>query len=112
MPLPILAIPLTVINPTTSVTKFKGSSSFLMVVQNYVERNVKKRMSLVMEAWGVSKNIISFGSRAHAFNEYLQADFKNEEGFLYRYCLTIWNKSFKYDGGKEERRIFSFTKSN
>jgi hypothetical protein len=29
----------------------------------------------------VSKNIISFGSRAHAFHEYLQADFENEEGF-------------------------------
>jgi hypothetical protein len=81
MPLPILASPLTMIKPTTSGTKFKGSSSFLMVVRNYVERNIKKRMSLVMEAWEVSKNIVSFGSRAHAFHEYLQADFKNEEGF-------------------------------
>jgi hypothetical protein len=81
MPLPILASPLTMIKPTTSGTKFKGSSSFLMVVRNYVERNIKKRMSLIMEAWEVSKNIVSFGSRAHAFHEYLQADFKNEEGF-------------------------------
>jgi hypothetical protein len=38
-------------------------------------------MSLIIEAWEVSKNIVSFGSRAHAFHEYLQADFKNEEGF-------------------------------
>lgn len=31
--------------------------------------------------WEVSKNIVSFGSRVHAFHEYLQVDFKNEEGF-------------------------------
>jgi hypothetical protein len=42
MPLPILASPLTTINPTTSGTNFKGSSSLLMVVQIYVERNIKK----------------------------------------------------------------------
>jgi hypothetical protein len=36
-------------------------------------------MSLVIEAWEVSKNIISFGSRAEAFHEYLQDDFKNED---------------------------------
>jgi hypothetical protein len=50
MPLPILASPLTMINPTTSGTKFKGSSSLFMDVRNYVERNIKKRMSLVIEA--------------------------------------------------------------
>jgi hypothetical protein len=50
MPLPILASPLTTINPTTSCTKLKGSSSLLMVVRNYVETNIKKRMSLIMEA--------------------------------------------------------------
>jgi hypothetical protein len=38
-------------------------------------------MSLITEAWEVSKNIVSFGSRAHAFHEYLQVDLKNEEGF-------------------------------
>jgi hypothetical protein len=38
-------------------------------------------MSLITKAWEVSKNIVSFGSRAHAFHEYLQANLKNEEGF-------------------------------
>jgi hypothetical protein len=38
-------------------------------------------MSLITEAWEVSKNIVSFGSREHAFHEYLQVDLKNEEGF-------------------------------
>jgi hypothetical protein len=27
------------------------------------------------------KNIVSFGSREHAFHEYLQVDLNNEEGF-------------------------------
>jgi NADH dehydrogenase/NADH:ubiquinone oxidoreductase subunit G len=46
-----------------------------------VENNIKKRMALITEAWEISKSMISFGSRAHAFLEYLQADLKNEEGF-------------------------------
>jgi hypothetical protein len=36
---------------------------------------------LIIEACEVSKDIVSFGSRAHAFHEYLQDDLKNEEGF-------------------------------
>jgi hypothetical protein len=51
-----------------------------------VENNIKKRMALITEAWEISKNMISFGSRAHAFHEYLQADLKNEEGFT----LMLW----------------------
>jgi hypothetical protein len=68
MPLPIFSIPLTMINPTISGTKFKGSSILLKSFQNYVERNIKKRMSLVMEAREVSKNIVAFCLRAHAFH--------------------------------------------
>jgi uncharacterized protein YdhG (YjbR/CyaY superfamily) len=77
MPLPILASPLSMVKPTTPIVKFKGSSSLLTSVKSYVERNIKKRMSLITEAWEVSKNIVSFGSRAHAFHEYLQVDLKN-----------------------------------
>jgi hypothetical protein len=36
-------------------------------------------MSLITEAWEVSKNIVSFGSREHVFHEYLQVDLKNKE---------------------------------
>jgi hypothetical protein len=46
-----------------------------------VEKNIKKRMELITEAWGMSKNMVSFGMTAHAFHEYLQVDLKNEEGF-------------------------------
>jgi ferredoxin-fold anticodon binding domain-containing protein len=42
--------------------------------------NIKKRMALITEAWEISKNMILFGSRAHAFYDYLQVDLKNEEG--------------------------------
>jgi len=47
---------------------------------------MKKRMSLTIEAWEVSKNIVSFGSREHAFHEYLQDGLKNEKGF-YTYVV-------------------------
>jgi hypothetical protein len=46
-----------------------------------VEKNIKKIMELIKEAWDMSKSMISFGARAHAFHEYLQVDLKNEEGF-------------------------------
>jgi len=38
-------------------------------------------MELITEAWEMSKNMVSFGTRAHSFHEYLQADLKNEQGF-------------------------------
>jgi hypothetical protein len=86
MPLPILEIPLTTVKPTTPNIKLKGSYSFLTVVRIYVEKNIKKRIPLIIEAWEVSKNIVSFGSRAHVFHEYLQVDLNNEEGF-YTYVV-------------------------
>jgi hypothetical protein len=51
MHLPILASPLTMIKPTTPGIKLMRSSSFLTTVQNYVEKNIKNRMSLIKEAW-------------------------------------------------------------
>jgi hypothetical protein len=74
MPLPLLSSPLSIVRPTTPIVKLKGSSSLLTSARSYVERNIKKRMALITEAWEVSKNIVSFGSRAHAFHEYLQDD--------------------------------------
>jgi hypothetical protein len=67
--------------PSTPATKLKGSSSLLTSCRGYVEKNIKKRMELTTEARETSKSIASFGTRAHAFQEYLQENFKNEEGF-------------------------------
>jgi hypothetical protein len=38
-------------------------------------------MALITVALEVSKNIVSFSSRVHAFHEYLQVDVKNKECF-------------------------------
>jgi hypothetical protein len=92
MPLPLLSSPLSIVRPTTPVVKLKGYSSLLTSSRSYVERNIKKRMALITEAWEVSKNIVSFGSRAHAFHEYLQVDLKNEEGFYIDVVLPFGNK--------------------
>jgi hypothetical protein len=81
MPLPLLAIPLAIVRPAMPATKIKGSSSLLTSSRSYVENNIKKRMALITKSWEISKSMIYFGSRAHAFLEYLQADLKNEEGF-------------------------------
>jgi hypothetical protein len=78
MSLPLLASPLSIVRPTTPDVKFKGYSSLLTLTRSYVERNIKKRMALVTKGWEVSKNIVSFGSRVHAFHEYLQDGLNNE----------------------------------
>jgi hypothetical protein len=92
MPLPLLESPLSIVRPNTPVVKLKGYSSLLTSVMSYVERNIKKRMALITEAWEVLKNIVSFGSRAHAFHEYLQVDLKKEEGFYLDVVLSFRNK--------------------
>jgi hypothetical protein len=77
----VLASPFAIIGPTTPAAKLKGSSSLLTSSSGYVEKNIKKRMELIIEAWNMSKSMVSFGTRAHSFHEYLQAYLKNEEGF-------------------------------
>jgi hypothetical protein len=81
MPLPLLSIPLAIFGPAMPATKIRGSLSLPTSSRSYVENNIKKRMALITEAWEISKSMIYFGSRVHAFLEYLQDDLKNEEGF-------------------------------
>ena len=69
------------IKPTTPATKLKGSTILLTSSMGYVEKNIKKREELIIEAWEISKSMVSFRMRAHTFHEYLQVDLKNEEGF-------------------------------
>jgi hypothetical protein len=71
LPLPVLASTLEIIRPTTLATKLKGSASLLPTTRGYVEKKIKKRMELITEAWEISNIIISFGTREHAFHEYL-----------------------------------------
>jgi hypothetical protein len=59
------------IGPTTPATKLKGYSSLLTSTRGYVEKNIKKRMELITKTWEMSKSMVSFGTRAHAFHEYL-----------------------------------------
>jgi hypothetical protein len=71
MPLPLFATPLEMIGPTAPVTKLKGSTSLLTSVRGYVEKKIKRRMELIVESWQMSKSMLSFGTRVHAFHEYL-----------------------------------------
>ena len=80
MPLPMLASPLAMIRPTTPAKKLKGLTILLTSTRGYVENNIKNKMELITEAWEMSKSMVSFGMRAHAFHEYLQADLKNKQG--------------------------------
>jgi hypothetical protein len=100
MPLPVLSSPLAIIGPTTPAKKLKGYASLLTSTTRYVENNIKKRMELITEAWEMSKRMVYFGMRAHAFHEYLQVDLKNEEGF---YLDAVVPFGFKFTNMTELR---------
>jgi hypothetical protein len=58
-------------------SKLKGTSSLLVVVRNFFGENIKKRMSLILEAWDIGSSIVSFGSKLNSFREYIQVDLNN-----------------------------------
>jgi hypothetical protein len=101
MPLPLFATPLAMVRPTTPTQKLKGSEILLTSAQGYVENNIYKRMELIIEAWEMLKNMVYFGTRAHSFHEYLQANIKNEQGFYLNVVLPF---GFKVTGMMEFRR--------
>jgi hypothetical protein len=80
MTLPMLTSPLEIIGPTTPTKNLKGSTRFLTSARGYVENNIKKRMELIIEAWEMSKSMVSFGTRSNVFHEYLQEYLKHEQG--------------------------------
>jgi hypothetical protein len=51
IPLLVLDSPLAMIGPTTLAKKLKGTTSLLTPVVGYVEKNIKKIMELIIEAW-------------------------------------------------------------
>jgi hypothetical protein len=44
-----------------SSSKWKGTPNLHVVVRKFVEENIKKRMSLFLEACNISNNIMNFG---------------------------------------------------
>jgi hypothetical protein len=88
MPPPIFVSLLVVIQPGRNLdetpesrSKLKGTSILLVAIRKFVGENIKKRMSLILEAWDTWRNIVSFGSKLNSFKEYVQADLNNEEYF-------------------------------
>jgi hypothetical protein len=81
MPLPLFDTPLEMVESIALASNLKGSATLITLARDYVENNIKKIMELIIEAWKMSKNMVSFAKRAHVFHEYLQADLKNEQGF-------------------------------
>jgi hypothetical protein len=96
MPPPILATPVSTIQPGKSSNKtpesslrIKGASSLLSATRHYVEENIKKIMSLILETWDLANNFVSLGSKIQNTREYLQVDLTNDEGF-YKDALSTF----------------------
>jgi hypothetical protein len=61
----------------------------LVPITKFVEENIKKRMSLIMQPWDVGSSIVYFGSKINAFRDFLQGEYEHEEGF-YKYVVTTF----------------------
>jgi hypothetical protein len=60
----------------------RGTLSLLIVVRSYVGENIKKIMSLILEAWELVNSYVSLGSRTTNLRQYLQANLENDEEFF------------------------------
>jgi hypothetical protein len=65
MPPPILAAPFAAVQPgrnfekiTESNIRLKGNSRLLVATKHYVEQNIKKIMSLILDTWGLASNFV------------------------------------------------------
>jgi hypothetical protein len=66
-------------NPKSS-SRVKGISSLITNIWHFVEHNIKKRMSLILELWDIAKSSNNIGLRIQNTKEYLNLDLKNDEG--------------------------------
>jgi hypothetical protein len=62
--------------------RVKGISSLIIATRHFVEKNIKKIMSLILDLWDLAKSFSSLGVRIQNTKEYLNAYLKNDEGFF------------------------------
>jgi hypothetical protein len=103
-PMPLLGSSLEIAMPVTTctlATNLKGSFSFLASYRGYVEKNINKRIELIVKSWETSQNMDSLGSRAHNLLLLLQTYLKNEENF---YVHSVIPFAFHVNNMPETRR--------
>jgi hypothetical protein len=96
MPPPIFYILIATMQPWKSLdgtlessSRLRGTLSLLFVVRRYVGGNIKKIMCFILEAWELTNNFISLGSRITNFRQYLQSDLENDEE-IYKGVLSTF----------------------
>jgi len=53
----------------------------IIATRHFVDENIKKRISLVLELWDLEKIFASLGLKVQNTRKYLGVDLKNDEGF-------------------------------
>jgi hypothetical protein len=96
IPPPIFARLIATIQPKKSFDRtpesssnLKGTSSLLVAVRSCVGKNIKKMMSLLLEAWDLMNRFVSLGSKITNLREYLQVNLENDE-FFYKDVVTTF----------------------
>ena len=105
MPPLMLTTPVSIIQLEKSSNKtpdsglmIKGASGLLSTTMHYVEENIKKRMSLILETCDLANKFVSLGSKIQNTREYLQIDLTNDEWF-YKDALSTFVIKFSRMNG-------------
>jgi hypothetical protein len=98
---PIFTILIAIVHPwrnidgtQDSISKLRGTSSLLSPVKNYVGENIKKMISLILEAWELVNSYVSLGSKLTNLRQYLHVVLENDEGFYKEVVITFVLKVF------------------
>jgi hypothetical protein len=116
MPPPILASHVAMIHPGKGIqenpessSRVKGISSLITTTRHFVEQNIKKRMSLIVELWDMAKSFTSLGLRIQNTKEYLNSDLKNDEGFYTDGVVMFTTRVADNDREDEKERKSTFS---
>jgi hypothetical protein len=73
-----------------SSSRLNGTSSLLVAIRRYVDDNIQKKMSSILETWELVTSFVSLGSRITHFGQYLQANLETNEEF-YKGDISTFN---------------------
>jgi hypothetical protein len=73
-------------------SKYKRSSSLLKAIRKYVGDGIPKIIDMIQEIWDLAQSVASFSSRIKVFEEYLQKELENDEGFYREVVSTFSSK--------------------
>ena len=82
--------------------KVNRMTKFLNGVCDYIIVNIKKRINVIFESWGILENSHKLNGRIRSLKVYLQVDLNNEEHFYVNVVSTFIERVSSMDDLKRK----------